>query len=37
MGWNGCKFLRISVQGYNTQADLDALVDGLCRLLKAKQ
>jgi isopenicillin-N epimerase len=31
--WNGLKFLRISVQGYNTQEDLDALVDGLFELL----
>ncbi len=27
--WNGLKFVRISVQAYNTQADLDALVEGL--------
>jgi isopenicillin-N epimerase len=34
MEWNGHKFLRISVQGYNTQADLDALVEGLETLLR---
>ncbi len=27
--WNGRHLLRISVQGYNTQADLDALVEAL--------
>jgi isopenicillin-N epimerase len=27
--WNGQKFARISVQGYNTQADVDALCLGL--------
>jgi hypothetical protein len=31
--WNGHKFVRPSVQGYNTQADLDALVVGLSHLL----
>jgi isopenicillin-N epimerase len=31
--WNGRSFLRISVQGYNTPEDLDALVHGLQKLL----
>ena len=31
--WNGKKFLRISVQGYNTPADLDALVGAVNALL----
>lgn len=31
--WNSRKFVRISVQAYNTQDDLDALYDGLRQLL----
>jgi len=31
--WNGQPFVRISVQGYNTQADVDTLVEALARLL----
>ncbi len=31
--WSGRKFVRISVQGYNTQADLDRLQEGLKALL----
>jgi isopenicillin-N epimerase len=27
--WNGRKLMRISVQGYNTQADLDRLVQAV--------
>jgi len=32
--WNGRKFIRVSVQGYNTQDDLDALLYGLESLLR---
>jgi isopenicillin-N epimerase len=31
--WNGQHFIRISVQGYNTEADLDALVAAVGELL----
>jgi isopenicillin-N epimerase len=31
--WNGQKFIRVSIQGYNTPMDADALVQGLDRLL----
>lgn len=31
--WNGNKLIRVSVQGYNTREDLDALCDALSRLL----
>jgi isopenicillin-N epimerase len=31
--WNGQKFVRISVQAYNTQADLDALYNSLNHLV----
>jgi len=31
--WNGQHFIRISVQGYNTEADLDALVTAMDALL----
>jgi len=33
ISWNGANLVRISVQGYNTRADVDALVDALARLL----
>jgi isopenicillin-N epimerase len=35
--WNGRKFIRISVQGYNTPEDLNALIDGLQKLLSQVQ
>jgi isopenicillin-N epimerase len=31
--WDGCQFVRVSVQGYNTQEDVDALVAALQALL----
>ncbi|MCU0488959.1 MAG: aminotransferase class V-fold PLP-dependent enzyme [Anaerolineales bacterium] len=31
--WNGRRFVRISVQAYNTEEDLEALVTGLSQLL----
>jgi isopenicillin-N epimerase len=33
IAWNGQVLLRISVQGYNTQEDVDALVSALKALL----
>lgn len=35
--WNGNKFLRVSVQGYNTQEDVEALCQGLEALLPQAQ
>ncbi len=35
--WNGKKFIRISVQGYNSQEDLDTLLMGLEELLPLDQ
>jgi isopenicillin-N epimerase len=31
--WNGRKFVRVSVQGYNSRRDVDALVNALERLI----
>jgi isopenicillin-N epimerase len=31
--WNGQQFVRVSVQGYNTQADINVLVEALSALL----
>jgi isopenicillin-N epimerase len=35
IGWGGMHGIRLSFQGYNDRADLDAALDGLARLLKA--
>lgn len=35
--WRDRQFVRISIQGYNTQEDVDALVDGLRALLPEVQ
>ncbi|MEN6408513.1 MAG: aminotransferase class V-fold PLP-dependent enzyme [Anaerolineaceae bacterium] len=31
--WNGFKLIRVSIQGYNTRADVDALLNALQKLL----
>jgi len=33
--WNGQKFIRVSIQGYNTPQDLDSLVYALSEILDA--
>ena len=35
VAWNGQKFIRVSLQGYNTPGDADTLVEALARLLEA--
>ena len=35
VSWCGRPFVRVSIQGYNTQADVDALVAALATLLQA--
>lgn len=37
MEWQGHKFLRVSVQGYNSQEEMDALVNALKDLLPQEQ
>jgi isopenicillin-N epimerase len=32
--WNGCKLIRVSVQGYNTQRDIEKLLEVLGELLQ---
>ena len=31
--WQGMQFVRVSIQAYNTEADIDRLMEGLGRLL----
>jgi isopenicillin-N epimerase len=33
LAWNGRHFIRVSVQAYNTQSDIDALIEALTKLL----
>src|SRR4029453_15911616 len=34
VAWNGQKFIRVSLQGYNTPSDADTLVEAVARLLE---
>lgn len=34
VNWNNEQFVRVSIQGYNTRADADTLIDGLKAILK---
>jgi isopenicillin-N epimerase len=36
LNWNGNKLIRISVQGYNSEQDVDALVHAVSRLLRRR-
>ena len=31
--WNGMRFVRLSIQGYNTRSDVDALLHALREVL----
>ena len=33
--WNGQHYIRLSIQGYNSKADIDQLVHALVRLIPA--
>ncbi len=33
LAWNGRHFIRVSVQGYNTQSDIDTILEALAELL----
>jgi hypothetical protein len=33
--WNGRKFMRLSIQAYNSQEDIDVLLEGLKVLLRS--
>jgi isopenicillin-N epimerase len=37
IAWGGRKFVRVSIQGYNTQADVDSLINALGAILDAPE
>ena len=37
MAWNGRCLVRASIQGYNTPADVDALVTAVARLIAEEE
>ena len=37
IAWGGRKFVRVSIQGYNTETDVDALINALDAILDARE